>query len=121
MKKIQFLKESVVKATIVLSQRYQVGWTLSQLAKESDTNVLMAYYIVKHMMKIGYIAQLRNGKFIFQKKVNMAQLNQITKMIVVSWNSCVYSTYAANRSIPRPISSFTTEELQSELAKRNYI
>ena len=119
MKKIQFLKESVVKATIVLSQRYQVGWTLSQLAKESGINALMAYYIVKHMMKVGYIAQLSSGKFIFQKKVNMAQLNQITKMIVVSWNTCVYSTYAANRSIPRPISAFTTEELQAELAKRN--
>lgn len=121
MKKIQFLKESVVKATMVLSQRYQVGWTISQLVKESDTNVLMAYYIVKHMMKVGYITQLRNGKFIFQKKVNMAQLNQITKMIVVSWNTCVYSTYSANRYIPRPISAFTTEELQSELAKRNHI
>lgn len=121
MNRIQFLKESVVKATIVLSQRYQVGWTLSQLAKESDTNVLMAYCIVRHMMKIGYIAHLSNGKFSFRKKVNMVQLNQITKMIVASWNTCVYSTYAANRSIPRPISAFTTEELRLELAKRNNI
>ena len=118
MKKVNQLKEAVVKATIVLSQNYQAGWNLSQLAKESGTNILMAYYIVKHMMKVGYIAQLSNGKFIFQKKVNMEQLNQITKMIVVSWDTCVYSTYAANRSIPRPISAFTTEELKLELAKR---
>ena len=119
MKKINQLKEAVVKATMVLSQEHQAGWTLSQLMKVSGTNLLISYTILKHMMKVGYIAQLRSGKFIYQKKFNIEQINQITKMIVAQWDTCVYSTYSANRSIPRPISSFTTEELKLELAKRN--
>ena len=118
MKKINQLKEAVVKATMVLSQNHQAGWTLSQLMKASGTNLLVSYTILKHMMKVGYIAQLRSGKYIYQKKFNSDQLNQITKMIVSRWDSCVYSTYAANRAIPRPISSFTAEELEQELCKR---
>ena len=118
MKKINQLKENVVKATMVLSQNHQAGWTLSQLMKASGTNMLVSYTILKHMMNVGYIAQLRSGKFIYQKKFNPDQLNQIAKMIVNRWDSCVYSTYAANRAIPRPISSFTAEELEQELCKR---
>lgn len=118
MKKINQLKETVVKATMVLSQNHQAGWTLSQLMKASGTNLLVSYTILKHMMKVGYVAQLRSGKFIYQKKFNPDQLNQIVKMIVNRWDSCVYSTYATNRAIPRPISSFTVEELEQELCKR---
>lgn len=118
MKLTQFLKESVVKATIVLSQRHQAGWNLFQVSKEADVNLFTTYSIIKHLMDLGYVTKLSNNKYIYQKKVNMAQLNQIIKMIVTHWDICVYSTLAANRCIPRTITAFTTEELIDELKRR---
>lgn len=118
MKKVNQLKEAVVKATIVLSQRHQAGWNLFQVSKEADANLFTTYSIIKHLIGLGYITKLSNNKYIYQKKVNMSQLNQIVKMIVTHWDICVYSTFAANRYIPRTITAFTTEELIDELKRR---
>ena len=118
MKSTQFLKESVVKATIVLSQRHQAGWNLFQVSKEAGVNLFTTYNIIKHLISLGYVTRLSNNKFIYQKKVNMSQLNRIVEMIVTHWDICVYSTFAANRCIPRTITAFTTEELIDELRRR---
>lgn len=123
MKTLTDLRKAIVKNSMLLTSACDkagvAGWTVSSLSNSSKVSMLVTYYTVRHMMKLGYVVQLSNKRFVYAKAFKFAQISQIADLITKHWNTCVYSTREAHRAIPRPISHFTNEELEDELYRRN--
>lgn len=123
MKTLTDLRKAIVKNSMLLTtacdKRGIVGWTISALSASSLVSHLVTYYTVKHLVKLGYVVQLSNKRFVYAKAFKHSQISQITDLIVKNWDTCVYNTREAHRAIPRPISHFTNEELEDELYRRN--